>query len=93
MDEKAPTKIHFAPTIKTNSGTIMMKAMIPLLLLGASSATRLGVSNVGVEEVGDQIEFFAEEFPDRDELLARRLIEEAKEYAPDLDLIEVSSVD
>ena len=66
-----------------------MKQIIPLLLLGSAAATRLGTSNIGVEEVGDQIEFFPEELPDREELLARARRLEAKEYAPDLDLGEV----
>lgn len=56
----------------------MMKRVIPLLFAGAATATRLGISNVGVEEIGDQIEFFPEEFPSREELLQRaRLLEEA----------------
>ena len=56
-----------------------MKQIIPLLLLGSAAATRLGTSNIGVEEVGDQIEFFPEELPDREELLARARRLEAKE--------------
>jgi hypothetical protein len=52
-----------------------MKRVIPFLLLGAATATRLGSSNVGVEEIGDQIEFFPKELPTREELLTRRLIE------------------
>jgi len=67
-----------------------MKQIIPLLLLGSAAATRLGTSNIGVEEVGDQIEFFPEELPDREELLARARRLEAKEYAPDLDLVELT---
>ena len=67
----------------------MMKQIIPLLLLGSAAATRLGTSNVGVEEIGDQIEFFPEEIPDREELLANARKLQAKEYAPDLDLVEV----
>ena len=56
----------------------MMKRVIPLLFAGAATATRLGISNVGVEEIGDQIEFSPEEFPSREELLQRaRLLEEA----------------
>jgi hypothetical protein len=69
----------------------MMKRVIPLLLIGGAAASRLGVSNVGVEEIGDQIEFFPEEFPSREELLERvRKLEEMPEQGPDLSLTQVS---
>lgn len=71
----------------------MMKRVIPLLILGgAAASSRLGVSNhVGVEEVGDQIEFFPEEFPSREELIERaRKLEEMPEEGPDMSLVEVS---
>jgi hypothetical protein len=89
----SPIAIHTLIVLtKEQIKSKMMKRVIPLILIGGAAASRLGLSNVGVEETGDLIEFFPEEFPSREELLERaRKLEEMPEQGPDLSLTQVSS--
>lgn len=65
-----------------------------MLAAGLAEASRLGTSNHhGVEEIGDHIEFFAPEQPDRHVLLQRRMEENAapvEEFNSPTELSEVS---